>query len=140
MMKYITTAAVAAFAMSAIAVPASAASITNEASCQSEGGTMVNVKNSDFCLVPIRDAEYADEIYDGNQLGVVDCPGNKLNDGKYCMYPVTIRPAPVAETPAVSVESAEEVVEAPKAKLTKAEKRAAKRAAKAAAKALKDAK
>lgn len=141
MMKYITTAAVAAFAMSAIAVPASAATITDAPSCQLEGGTMVNVKNSDYCLVPIREAEYADEIYDGNQLGVVDCPGNKLNDGKYCMYPVTIRPAPAAQSSAAPVVDAPvmdaPVMEtaAPEVKLTGAEKRAAKRAEKAAAKA-----
>ena len=104
MMKYITAAAVSAFAISAFSVPAAAATITDSATCQAEGGTMVNVKNSDYCLVPIRDAEYADEIYDGNQLGIVDCPGNKLNDGKYCMYPVTIRPAPVqAAAPTVDM-------------------------------------
>lgn len=82
-------------------------------SCEAEGGTMVNVKNSDFCLVPIRDAEYADPIYDGNQLGVVDCPGSKLNDGKYCMYPVTIRPAPAAQASTaadVATEAAEDFV------------------------------
>lgn len=106
MMKYITAAAVSAFAVAAYSVPATAATITDSVSCQAEGGVMVNVKNSDYCLVPIRDAEYADPIYDGNQLGVVDCPGNKLNDGKYCMYPVTIRPAPAAQTAAPTVEDA----------------------------------
>lgn len=105
MMKYITVAAVSAFAMTAISVPAVAATITDEASCQVEGGVMVNVKNSDFCLVPIREAEYADPVYDGNQLGVVDCPGNKLNDGKYCMYPVTIRPAPAAPAAPADLEN-----------------------------------
>lgn len=147
MMKYMTAAAVATLAMSAISVPAFAAQITDDASCQLEGGTMVNVKNSDYCLVPIRDAEYADAIYDGNQLGVVDCPGNKLNDGKYCMYPVTIRPAPVATTldaPAVEMMDAPvtdvmnapaaDMIEVPAVELTGAQKRAAKRAAKKAAK------
>jgi hypothetical protein len=39
---------------------------------------------------------YHSEIYDGNQLGVIDCPGDKLNDDLYCLYPVTIRPQPEA--------------------------------------------
>lgn len=93
-----TSAALTAFAAAAFAAPAFAdAKITDEASCQVEGGTMVNVKNSDYCLVPIRDEAYADPVYDGNQLGVVDCPGSKLNDDLYCMYPVTIRPAPASQ-------------------------------------------
>ena len=65
--------------------------IGNAVECSSEGGSMVNVKGSDFCLVPIRDEAYAGSEYDGNQLGVVDCPGSKLNDGAYCMYPVTLK-------------------------------------------------
>lgn len=65
--------------------------IGNAAECEVEGGTMVKVKGSDFCLVPIRDKAYAGPEYDGNQLGVVECPGSKLNDGAYCMYPVTLR-------------------------------------------------
>ena len=87
---------------------AQAFAIGNEAECTVEGGTMVNVKGSDFCLVPIRPEAYADPIYDGNQLGVTECPGNKLNDGLYCMYPVTIRPEPIAEPVA---ETAEEVID-----------------------------
>ncbi|PHR94410.1 MAG: hypothetical protein COA69_02100 [Robiginitomaculum sp.] len=75
----------------AIPMTASAASeIKNVADCVSEGGTMTNVKGSDYCLVQIRPKEYSGVEYDGNQLGVVECPGNKLNDGVFCMYPVTI--------------------------------------------------
>lgn len=96
--KFTNTAIVAGIAMIAFAGSASAVDIKNSADCTVEGGTMVNVKNSDYCLVPIRDKAYADPIYDGNQLGVVDCPGNKLQDGQYCMYPVTIRPAPASTT------------------------------------------
>jgi len=98
MAKFLLGAIATTIAATAImATPAHA--ISNDAECASEGGTMVNVKNSDFCLVPIRPEAYRDEIYDGNQLGVVDCPGNKLNDGLYCMYPVTIRPEPAKATP-----------------------------------------
>ena len=60
----------------AFAAPASAeTAIANEGDCTFEGGTMVNVKGSDYCLVQIRPEEYAGSEYDGNQLGVVDCPG-----------------------------------------------------------------
>ncbi len=94
MAKFIISAMATGIAMTAIfAAPASAQSITNEKECQSEGGTMVKVKGSDFCLVPIRPEAYRDPIYDGNQLGVTECPGNKLNDGLYCMYPVTVNSA-----------------------------------------------
>jgi hypothetical protein len=70
--------------------------ITNKDQCEFEGGSMVTVKGSDYCLVPIRPKAYHSEIYDGNQLGVIDCPGDKLNDDLYCLYPVTIRPQPEA--------------------------------------------
>lgn len=96
--KFTNTAVLAGIAMIAFAGSASAVEIKNSGDCTVEGGTMVNVKNSDYCLIPIRDKAYADPVYDGNQLGIVDCPGNKLQDGKYCMYPVTIRPAPAATT------------------------------------------
>lgn len=79
----------AGFSLVAFASPAFA--IGSAPECNDEGGTMVNVKGSDFCLVPVRPEEYKDPIYDGNQLGVVDCPGNKLNEGQYCMYPVSLR-------------------------------------------------
>lgn len=79
-------------ASTALSVPALAGSNINNANdCQFEGGTMTNVKGSDYCLVQIRPKEYSGTEYDGNQLGVVDCPGNKLNDGIFCMYPVTVK-------------------------------------------------
>ena len=98
---------------------------------------MIEVKGSDFCLVSIRDEAYADAVYDGNQLGVVDCPGDKLNDGKYCMYPVTIRPQTTAAAASVetsAVESASEMTEKEAKKAAKEAKKAAKKAAKEAAK------
>ncbi|WP_371396969.1 hypothetical protein [Fretibacter rubidus] len=110
--KFTNTAIIAGIAMIAFAGSASAVDIKDNASCTAEGGTMVNVKNSDYCLVPIRDEAYADPIYDGNQLGIVDCPGNKLQDGQYCMYPVTIRPAP-AQTTATTPSTSDALTTAP---------------------------
>ncbi len=159
MIKFRTAAVFSALALGVIATPSFA--ITNASECQSEGGEMVNVKNSDYCLVPIRPEEYADAAYDGNQLGVVDCPGDKLNDGKYCMYPVTVRAGTIrAETKAAPVTSLEDASEgvasegvasetvaseagdmtiAPERQMTSAEKRAARKAAKAAKRAAKKA-
>ena len=115
--KFQKTAILAGAAMMALASSASA--ISNDSECEIEGGTMINVKNSDYCLVPIRDKAYSDPVYDGNQLGVVECPGDKLNEGKYCMYPVTIRPAPATTTPASADASEQKPMTKEKAEDTK---------------------
>ena len=88
--KFRISAIAAGIALTA-AFAAPSFAIGSAAECSSEGGSMVNVKGSDFCLVPIRDKAYAGPEYDGNQLGVVECPGSKLNDGAYCMHPVTLK-------------------------------------------------
>ncbi|MGB0906482.1 MAG: hypothetical protein ACPGVT_03230 [Maricaulaceae bacterium] len=163
MTKFLTASALTGLALAAFAMPASA--ITNESDCTNEGGVMVEVKGSDYCLVPIRDEAYADPIYDGNQLGVVDCPGDEVNDGIYCMYPVTIRPEEKAEDDAatlmedasksVPAEPEKDMTEAVADKATemakdeatdeakkmsdKAAKKAAKKAARAAKKAAREA-
>ncbi len=109
MAKFRMSATAIGFAASLV-LASQAFAIGNEAECNLEGGTMVNVKGSDFCLVPIRDEAYADPIYDGNQLGVIECPGDKLNDDVYCMYPVTIRNQVSTETSAeVAAEVSTEV-------------------------------
>lgn len=95
----------AAFALSIASSAFAASEIKNSEDCAYEGGTMTNVKGSDYCLVQIRPEEYSGEEYDGNQLGVVDCPGDKLNDGIFCMYPVTIRPEPAVEATPVPASS-----------------------------------
>jgi len=101
-------AASVALALTFAAPAAADSTIKNADDCSFEGGTMVNVKNSDYCLVQIRPEEYSSSDYDGNQLGVVECPGDKLNDGLFCMYPVTIRPAPAkVEAPAVTAPAVE---------------------------------
>lgn len=89
-----TIAATAIFATSAHA-------ITNSSECENEGGSWMTLTGGDYCLVPIRDEEFRDEIYDGNRLGVSECPGDTRHNGVYCMYPVNIRPkaTPVAATP-----------------------------------------
>jgi hypothetical protein len=109
--KFCLGAASVALALTFAAPAAAETNIKNAEDCSFEGGTMVNVKNSDYCLVQIRPEEYSGTEYDGNQLGIVECPGDKLNEGLFCMYPVTIRPqsteAPAVEVPAVEMPAAE---------------------------------
>lgn len=113
-------AATVALALTFAAPAAAETNIKNAEDCSFEGGTMVNVKNSDYCLVQIRPEEYSGAEYDGNQLGIVECPGDKLNDGLFCMYPVTIRPQP-AKAPAVEEPAVETpTVEVPAAETTPA--------------------
>ena len=99
-LKKISVALVLAAMTAAVSTSAFAGTkIKSATDCEFEGGTMTNVKGSDYCLVQIRPEEYKGEEYDGNQLGVTDCPGDKLNKGMFCMYPVTIRkqtPAPTS--------------------------------------------
>lgn len=131
----------AATLMTALPMTAHAASdIKSATDCDFEGGSMTNVKGSDYCLVQIRPEEYAGEAYDGNQLGVVDCPGNKLNDGLFCMYPVTLAKSAITVAPTVAstAENAEEktladeVVEVVKDEAEKAAKKETKKKAKKA--------
>lgn len=108
--KYAMAGVVLAATVMGTAIPmtASAASdIKNVEDCVSEGGTMTNVKGSDYCLVQIRPEEYSGAEYDGNQLGVVDCPGNKLNDGVFCMYPVTVEKTADDVEPVIENETTE---------------------------------
>lgn len=109
-----------------------ASDIKNSNDCAFEGGTMTNIKGSDYCLVQIRPKEYEGAEYDGNQLGVVDCPGSKLNDGLFCMYPVTLNKT-IAVVPAMPV--AEPTTETSKdSKLVQELKEIAEKEAKRAAK------
>jgi len=82
--------------MAALSAPAFA--IGNAAECVNEGGSTVANKGLDYCLIPIRDEEYRSEAYDGNKLGVSDCPGDVLNDGKWCMIKLGEAAAPAAST------------------------------------------
>ncbi len=137
MSKLKTGVVAAGFTLMAFASPAFA--IGSAAECESEGGDMLNVKGSDFCLVPIRPDEYKDPIYDGNQLGVVNCPGNKLNDGVYCMYPVTLRDGAKAASSTSMTDISSDTMTETAAPMTRSEERAAKKAQKEAEKAAKKA-
>lgn len=66
--------------------------ITNKEECESEGGSIVKRKGGEFCLVPLRPEDYQSEFYDGTQRGIIICPGDKINDDLFCLYPITAEP------------------------------------------------
>lgn len=96
----------------ATAFAAPAFAIGSDTECLAEGGETVTVKGSKFCLVQIRPEAYRGPEYDGNQLGITDCPGDVLNDGLYCMAPLTntaavstpVEPQPVSTVTETDVE------------------------------------
>ena len=63
--------------------------ITHKDECESEGGSIVKRKGGVFCLVPLRPEDYQSEIYDGTERGIIICPGDKINDDLFCLYPIT---------------------------------------------------
>ncbi len=86
MAKYILGAALTTVAATAI-FATSANAIEDMATCMSEGGSSYNLQGTNVCLVPIRDKEYSDPVYDGNQLGIIECKGRTINNGKWCLEP-----------------------------------------------------
>lgn len=79
----------------ALTAASASAAIGSKADCEYEGGQIFSVKGSTVCVVAVRPAEYMDEIYDGQQLGVKDCNGEQISDGAFCK--VTLVSAPAAE-------------------------------------------
>ena len=79
--------------------------ISNTDECDAEGGSMVPIKGGEYCLVPIRPEEYRAEVYDGNQLGIIECPGDTVNDELYCLYPVNVPEEDASEDDAKAAES-----------------------------------
>jgi len=75
-----SVAATAIFATSAYAVD-------DMATCMSEGGSSFDLQGTNVCLVPIRDKEFSDPVYDGNQLGIIECTGRTINNGTWCLQP-----------------------------------------------------
>ncbi|MGB3455257.1 MAG: hypothetical protein WBG08_08705 [Litorimonas sp.] len=50
--------------------------VTDEASCEYEGGSVVSMTEGRACFIPIRGEEASAKIYDGEKLGVIRCSGN----------------------------------------------------------------
>jgi len=90
-LAFIATSAVPSFAQDVNKRSADAPDIVinNVDDCKSEGGSVVEGKDGDTCLVPMRPEEYQSEVYDGSQLGIIECPVDTINDGLYCLYPLS---------------------------------------------------
>ena len=86
MAKFLLGAALTSVAATAI-FATSANAIEDMATCMAEGGSSYNLQGTNVCLVPIRDKEFSDPVYDGNQLGIIECSGRTINNGTWCMEP-----------------------------------------------------
>jgi len=98
MAKFLLGAAATTIAATAI-FATSANAIEDMATCMSEGGSAFDLNGTQVCLVPIRDKDWSDPVYDGNQLGIIECSGKTINDGTWCLEPFGDNPLP---QPAVS--------------------------------------
>jgi hypothetical protein len=103
----------AAIGLSIAALTAvSASAIGSKADCEYEGGQVFNVNGDTVCVVAIRPAEYSDEIYDGQQLGVKECAGEKIGEDQFCKITLVKAPENVSPPAEADVEAAvEEVIE-----------------------------
>jgi len=105
---------VAALGLSIAALTAvSASAIGSKADCEYEGGQVFAVNGATVCVVAIRPAEYSEEIYDGQQLGVKECKGEEIGDGAFCKItlvaaPEKVSPPAPAQGEAVEAEDAVE--------------------------------
>lgn len=59
-----------------IEAPSTEGIVTDEASCEYEGGSVVELREGKACFIPIRGEDAATKIYDGEGLGVIRCSGN----------------------------------------------------------------
>ena len=59
-----------------IEAPSTEGVVTDEASCEYEGGSVVELRDGTACFIPIRGEDAATKIYDGEGLGVIRCEGN----------------------------------------------------------------
>lgn len=85
---------------------ASASAIASKADCEYEGGQVFSVKGATVCVVAVRPAEYMDEIYDGQQLGVKECNGEQISDGAFCKVTLTSAPDMMGD-----VDNSDEMIE-----------------------------
>jgi|GEM_PF-1344260 len=85
---------------------ASASAIESKADCEYEGGQVFSVKGATVCVVAVRPAEYMDEIYDGQQLGVKECNGEEISEGAFCKVTLVSAPAMMGD-----VDNSDEMIE-----------------------------
>jgi len=90
MMKFKMSAAVAAFAVTAVTsvsaiaqssdndltLPSTEGVVNSEQSCTYEGGDVMQSQAGTVCFVALRGEEYSTKLYDNQRLGVIKCSGN----------------------------------------------------------------
>ena len=59
-----------------IETPSTEGVVTDAASCEYEGGSVVSLREGQACFVPVRGEDAATKVYDGMGLGVIRCEGN----------------------------------------------------------------
>ena len=70
--------------------PSTEGVVTDRASCEYEGGSVMDLTDGTICFVPIRGVAANTKVYDGMKLGVIRCSGNgqfanETTDGNaYC--------------------------------------------------------
>lgn len=96
----------------ALTAASASAAIGSKADCEYEGGQVFTVKGATVCVVAVRPAEYVDEIYDGQQLGVKECSGEEISEGAFCRITLVSAPAEVMADPETAGEMMEETGDA----------------------------
>ncbi len=56
--------------------PSTEGIVTDAASCEYEGGSVMDLTDGTICFVPIRGVAANTKVYDGMGLGVIRCSGN----------------------------------------------------------------
>lgn len=56
--------------------PSTEGVVTDAASCEYEGGSVMDLTDGTICFIPIRGEVAGTKVYDGMKLGVIKCEGN----------------------------------------------------------------
>ena len=56
--------------------PSTEGIVTDRASCEYEGGSVMDLTDGTICFVPVRGVAANTKVYDGMGLGVIRCSGN----------------------------------------------------------------
>jgi len=59
-----------------IETPSSEGVVTDAATCEYEGGSVMDLTDGTICFIPIRGVAANTQVYDGMKLGVIRCEGN----------------------------------------------------------------
>ena len=75
--------------------PSTEGVVTDRASCEYEGGSVMDLTDGTICFVPVRGVAANTKVYDGMKLGVIRCAGNgsfaneTVDGNSYCRVYLT---------------------------------------------------